>query len=219
MFSLSYIIAPKTDGANPCKIFESLKHLDADLLAAELRNMAYNKFLKTAYWFGVSAMARSDAAMRCQVCYSDDRINVHHRTYEHHGREHLFMNDLTVLCKKCHGLFHGHIASEPDTTVQPMKVMPPRRKQRRIRTGWVIPHTEAEVQTPPDEIITLTPALINACRANGAFTNATMRAFGLTRSTMYQGWPQRLVGTKISNQRYREALEGRFIYRAKPLDP
>lgn len=37
-----------------------------------------------------------------------EAFNVHHRTYERLGKERL--GDLTVLCRKCHGLFHGKAA-------------------------------------------------------------------------------------------------------------
>jgi replicative DNA helicase len=50
--------------------------------------------------------ALSRAGHRCQVCNSPDKLDVHHRTYERVGQEQL--DDLTVLCDRCHGLFHEH---------------------------------------------------------------------------------------------------------------
>jgi hypothetical protein len=42
---------------------------------------------------------------RCQVCNRGlGTLDVHHRTYERRGQE--LDEDLTVLCRACHGIFH-----------------------------------------------------------------------------------------------------------------
>lgn len=51
------------------------------------------------------ARALTYAEHRCQVCNGSKKVQVHHRTYDRIGCE--LPSDLTVLCDKCHGLFHA----------------------------------------------------------------------------------------------------------------
>lgn len=206
--NLKYVIANRTPGANPFKIFEALKSLDAEALRFAICRMQYPEFLKSAYWFGVSTVAKSRAGMRCQVCDSGSAIQVHHRTYDTHGAEHVHMEDLTVLCGNCHGLFHGHVTVE---------YTPPKRvhSARKIPENLTIPHADVESQMPEGETITLTKELIDRCRANGSFTNATINAFGLTKNDIARGWTFRLVGQKLHRNAYKSALEGKHVYRAR----
>jgi hypothetical protein len=46
---------------------------------------------------------------RCAGCGGDERLEVHHLTYERLGHE--LMRDLRVLCHWCHMLDHGRAAS------------------------------------------------------------------------------------------------------------
>jgi 5-methylcytosine-specific restriction endonuclease McrA len=41
-------------------------------------------------------------------------VNVHHRTYEHHGEEHQYLDDLILLCHPCHSKFHGKLPERPN---------------------------------------------------------------------------------------------------------
>jgi hypothetical protein len=204
---INYTLRKKTDGANPFRIFEGLSKLDPQAIAFGIKRMAYQDFLNSAYWFAVSSVAKATAKMRCQVCNSGHQISTHHRTYDTHGFEHLNMVDLVVLCSNCHGLFHGHLAQAPTNG---RKAYSP-----KIGRHFVVPHEPVVV--PEDDPIVLTMDLINDCRANGSFTNATLRAFGMTRRKMTVGWIGRLVGTAMSNESYRLAAEGRFIYRDNPI--
>lgn len=210
---LQYLLSKKTGGANPFKIWDVLEHrVNVESLAFGLKRMPYRFFLETAYWFSVSMVAKSRAGMRCQVCNSPDSIQVHHRTYDNHGYEHRNMSDLVVLCDNCHGLFHGNMPEykrphlAPVTTV---KIKLPKR--------FVVPHTEDDIQVPDGEVVTLTKELIDRCRANGSFTNATLRAFGMTKETMQKGWTARLEGRQMTRAEFKQALEGRFMYHTGPL--
>lgn len=207
--NIQYILNARTDGANPFKIYESLSQINEDALAYSLTRMSYASFLKTAYWFAVSMVAKSNAGMRCQVCNSPERIQVHHRTYDTHGKEHKNMNDLVVLCHHCHGLFHGH--KPPEFVHQLLKVERPKKVKR-----MVIPHTQEDLQMPDGETIILTVELVNACRANGSFTNSTLNALGVP-APLVSGWIHGLVGKPISRESYQNALKGRFIYREKRI--
>lgn len=62
-------------------------------------------YLRSAHWAGIRKQALKRAEHRCQVCNGTERLDVHHRTYERLGHER--PGDLTVLCRRCHDLFHG----------------------------------------------------------------------------------------------------------------
>jgi hypothetical protein len=62
-------------------------------------------YLRSDHWRWKRRQALARAEHRCQVCYSDKNLDVHHRTYERLGEERL--PDLTVLCRDCHETFHG----------------------------------------------------------------------------------------------------------------
>jgi 5-methylcytosine-specific restriction endonuclease McrA len=67
--------------------------------------MPYDAYLRTPEWTQRRAEALRKAKKRCQVCNGTNRLEVHHRTYERRGAE--LPEDLIVLCKGCHGKFHG----------------------------------------------------------------------------------------------------------------
>lgn len=204
--TVEYLSARRTNGANPFSIFESLGTQNQSYLYAAIRKLPYDKFLESAYWFGVSSVAKSRAGMRCQVCNSSTKISAHHRTYDNHGKEHLHMNDIVVLCENCHGLFHGH------STVVP--VLKPRVK-RSIRL--VERPEEPDALPALDDPVILTKQLIGLCRANGSFTNSTLRAFGFRKDTLTRGWPKKLEGIAISRETFLEAYRGRTEYNSGPL--
>ncbi|GAF82832.1 unnamed protein product, partial [marine sediment metagenome] len=65
----------------------------------------YNEvYLKSEHWRKKRIEALDYAKRLCQLCNSDELVNVHHRSYENLGHEHT--SDLTVLCKTCHKTFH-----------------------------------------------------------------------------------------------------------------
>lgn len=69
-----------------------------------LRAMPYREYLQTPEW----RLRRNDALRRarfaCQICSSQDRLQVHHRTYARRGQER--NADIIVLCASCHTVFH-----------------------------------------------------------------------------------------------------------------
>lgn len=97
-------------------------------LRRRLTRMRYSDFLRTPYWRCVAEKARSRDGGRCRVCDSDEKLNVHHRKYDHRGQEHLFLGDLTTLCQKCHKQHHGVADKAPAPKarfVQPAPSMGP----------------------------------------------------------------------------------------------
>ena len=74
--------------------------------------MDYRDFLNTPYWDGVRNYKLKKSKYRCQLCGNKGVLNVHHKTYENHGREHIKSvadSDLIVLCKDCHKKFHDKL--------------------------------------------------------------------------------------------------------------
>lgn len=176
--------------------------------------MPYADFLGTVYWFSVSTVAKDRAKRRCQICNRGGSIAAHHRTYEHHGKEHLFMEDLAVLCNLCHAMFHGRMPAVP---VSAPRDKPSRHRRKRMKRGAEVPHSQEQIDRlmPEGDPIVLTKELIRRCQANGSFTNATLNAFGLTKSDLASGWTLRLCGRQILRANYRKAVEGKFFYRQK----
>ena len=81
----------------------------------ELRTMPYKDYLLTPEWQERRRARLKAARYRCQVCNTkNERLNVHHRTYERRGAE--YARDLIVLCEGCHYLFHrnGSLAPHGD---------------------------------------------------------------------------------------------------------
>ena len=70
-----------------------------------MNKQQYQKYLLSDEWSLKRARAIELAGGRCQLCNSEDPLNVHHRTYERIGDER--PEDLTVLCKTCHALHHA----------------------------------------------------------------------------------------------------------------
>ncbi len=69
-----------------------------------------------------------------------------------------------------------------------------------------------EADMPPGEQIVLTREILNKCRANGAFTTATVKALGLAPKGMAKGWAIRLEGTTVTRETLLNAMRGRCLY-------
>ena len=41
----------------------------------------------------------------------ENTVDVHHKTYEHHGQEHRYLGDLVLLCRNCHSKFHDKLVA------------------------------------------------------------------------------------------------------------
>ena len=67
--------------------------------------IVHNDFLKTNYWNSIAIHMKNNNR-RCYKCGSKDDLVVHHMTYLNHGYEHLFLDDLVVLCSFCHNEIH-----------------------------------------------------------------------------------------------------------------
>ncbi len=66
-------------------------------------NNNYDEYLSSVRWKMTRIVAIKRAHGKCQVCDSTENLNVHHRKYDIGNEK---VEDLTVLCRECHSLFH-----------------------------------------------------------------------------------------------------------------
>jgi len=71
------------------------------------RPMSYAEYIHSDAWKAKADAAKKRAGRRCQVCNGTDRLEAHHRTYEHMGDE--MPEDITVLCHNCHSLYSRYL--------------------------------------------------------------------------------------------------------------
>lgn len=170
----------------------------------------YEDYLKTDYWKAVAVEVKKRAGYKCQLCNSQHDLCAHHRDYSHRGSELEHLDDLTCLCRRCHNIFHGVV---PEQKESPKPKAFRHIEKRKERVGYIVGDIEsADKDMPLGDPIILTQELIARCRTNGAFTSATVRAFGLIPGKEQKGWTFRLVGSAMTREKYREALRGRHIY-------
>ncbi|MEH2100930.1 MAG: hypothetical protein V7K76_14490 [Nostoc sp.] len=67
---------------------------------------AYNEFLSSEYWQDCRRLVLARDNFRCVKCGANQKLQVHHLTYEHHGSEMEHLADLTTLCCRCHTSTH-----------------------------------------------------------------------------------------------------------------
>jgi 5-methylcytosine-specific restriction endonuclease McrA len=71
----------------------------------ELKSMNYRDYLRTPEWQNRRIQHLRSAGFSCQVCNArNTELHVHHRDYRRIGEE--LYQDLIVLCRDCHALFH-----------------------------------------------------------------------------------------------------------------
>lgn len=97
------LLMAQTKGLNWPVVHDLIRRLDYD-----------EYFTSTLYWRFVADKVKSRDNYTCRSCGRDSLCGVgfeaHHRTYEHHGSEHLFLEDLETLCAICHSIVHGQLA-------------------------------------------------------------------------------------------------------------
>ena len=69
-----------------------------------LKRMPYAEFLKTPFWHRIKQRVWRREQGICGMCGDkrQKKLEVHHRTYDNHGREDLYLGDLILLCDECH---------------------------------------------------------------------------------------------------------------------
>jgi 5-methylcytosine-specific restriction endonuclease McrA len=69
----------------------------------------YQTYMASLKWQRRREEAMERAGYQCQDCGAEERFDVHHVTYEHLGDE--WPEDLVVLCKSCHDVWHEWAAA------------------------------------------------------------------------------------------------------------
>lgn len=83
--------------------------VDYEAVCEYINEMDYKDFICTPYWKAIAENVRKRANYKCQICNNSGVLNVHHRTYEHHGYELNNQRDLICLCADCHSKFHDKL--------------------------------------------------------------------------------------------------------------
>jgi hypothetical protein len=96
-------------------------------------------YLKSDHWLAVRKQALARANGRCQLCNKPAR-DVHHRTYDRLGAEDPM--DLTVLCRRCHDIFHRVMRLPSDAKV------PRKRTAGRVKPKSKRRKRKAKAPTP-----------------------------------------------------------------------
>jgi len=64
----------------------------------------YYNYLQSPEWDEKRKAKLKEADFRCQLCNAEDKLSVHHRTYERVFEE--LQSDLIALCSRCHSKYH-----------------------------------------------------------------------------------------------------------------
>lgn len=111
-----FIKAFLEDGINPeLKINDKIDFVfhntyDNKAIANKINSMKYSEFILTQYWKTVSFYMKKKNYFSCELCSAKENLRTHHKSYEHHGYEHIkYKEMLIVLCDKCHAKFHDKI--------------------------------------------------------------------------------------------------------------
>lgn len=67
--------------------------------------LGYRLYMASPEWYAIRKRKLQETGYRCQGCSSNERLQVHHLTYERFGHER--DTDLMVLCHICHAAEHG----------------------------------------------------------------------------------------------------------------
>lgn len=65
----------------------------------------YDQYLRSQQWDLIRRKVRSKYKDTCQECFKSGKVEIHHKTYERIGAEHI--DDLIALCRTCHKALHA----------------------------------------------------------------------------------------------------------------
>jgi hypothetical protein len=80
-----------------------------------MSNNNYRAFLESGFWKNLSIKKKFSVGNKCEYCRSTENLNCHHKVYNKNWYK-TSMDDLIVLCFKCHKSTHKAISiygSEP----------------------------------------------------------------------------------------------------------
>lgn len=87
-------------------------YVDDNKVKKYFNSISYRDFLQTPYWKAIAQQKKFKSKFMCELCGSHNTLNVHHKTYIHHGEEIRHLDDLIVLCSDCHAKFHNKLETE-----------------------------------------------------------------------------------------------------------
>ena len=88
------------------QMLKDYKAINYNIIAKELNEMEYDKFLNTSYWKTISSHIKKLANYKCKHCESTKNLVTHHWTYRMRGYEILHLKDLDCICQICHTKIH-----------------------------------------------------------------------------------------------------------------
>ena len=90
----------------PAGDFYTLRSVITKEQIENLKTMKYSEFLGTIYWKVIRRYVAWKRHYRCELCNSDGKLNVHHKTYVNKEEELNYLDDLILLCQNCHSKHH-----------------------------------------------------------------------------------------------------------------
>ncbi len=78
-----------------------------ETIRIRLMQLPYIDFLKTYYWKAIRLYLIHKNGGHCSLCPKEKHLIIHHISYDHHGLELFFLEELQVLCASCHAKLHG----------------------------------------------------------------------------------------------------------------
>ena len=97
--------------------FAGVPELDEhEAFHAAARAMNYKRYIRTLYW-GIIRGWMTSQTPRCAQCGNPGRLQIHHKTYDHRGSEHLNLQDLEVICSLCHKSEHDLTSPEEEKKI------------------------------------------------------------------------------------------------------
>jgi hypothetical protein len=96
------VSALQEPGAVNC-LYQHLRHTLTSEISQQLRSMDYPTFLRTQYWWIVRGVLVARRGLWCEDCKQlGSVLDAHHLTYRHRGEEVFHLEDLKLLCRRCH---------------------------------------------------------------------------------------------------------------------
>jgi 5-methylcytosine-specific restriction endonuclease McrA len=68
------------------------------------KKVSYYEYLQSSAWQKKRDKVLKRARYKCELCYNPYNLEVHHKTYDHLGRE--YLHEMICLCRRCHSKFH-----------------------------------------------------------------------------------------------------------------
>lgn len=106
IYFISHYLNSKCEYINNIHDLDILKR-ESLYITKYISLMDYKEFLQTPYWKIISEYKKVQAKNKCQLCNKEGLLHTHHRTYEIRGNEINNLDDLIVLCDKCHAKHHN----------------------------------------------------------------------------------------------------------------